>query len=169
MGYRGIVAKRCDALRLRPTSSESIRIPELPIPRCSLGSLAVTTVPEACQAAVDDQARALAAAWGLLSRSINSNISGDASDDEAVAVAKHVGQAVADGSTPSSPSTAATGAASAGAARPAGNNCGDGGGGRAERGGGTSRKDWAPLWEAMAMLSAPSVSVGAVGAGECPF
>lgn len=92
---------------------------------------------------MDDQARALAAAWGLLSsdNKNNNHISGDsaASDHEAVTVAKRFGAA--------------------------NNGGGDGG---AETGGDAGRDDWAPLWEAMAMLSVPSVSVGAVGAGERP-
>lgn len=95
---------------------------------------------------MDDQAQALAAAWGLLSSdnnnsNNNNHISGDsaASDNEAVSIAKQFGAA---------------------------DN--GGGGGRAERGVGGRREDWTPLWEAMAMLSVPSVSVGAVGAGERP-
>lgn len=115
-----------------------------------------------------DQARALAAAWGLLSGDNNNYISEDfdVSEHEAVADAKKFGAAVTGGSRPSpSPQNAASGVAPAGGARPAGNN--RNGGGTAEKRGDARREDWAPLWEAMAMLSVPSVSVGAVGAGEC--
>lgn len=111
---------------------------------------------------MDDQARALAEAWGLLSRDNNTS---NANDHEAVTVATQFGAAVTGGSTASSsPSTAASGEAPA---RRAPSACNDGGGGgRVVGGRETSREDWAPLWEAMAMLSVPSVSVGAVGAGE---
>ncbi len=100
----------------------------------------VVTIAEACKVAVDDQARALAAAWGLLSYQGAGEGSG-AADDEAVAVGGPTGDTNGGGS-------------------------GAGGTGGGGAGGGKSRAEWAPLWEAMGMLSVPAVSVGAVAAGK---
>lgn len=131
-------------------------------------------VAEACQAIVDDKARSLAEAWGLLlpldSNNHASGYSG-ANGNEAIAVGTRLSAAATGGNTPPpslSPSAAVSEMDPARGARPAGKHgSGTGSGsGRAESRVQARRTDWAPLWEAMAMLSAPSVSVGAVGAGE---
>lgn len=108
-------------------------------------TLRTVTVAEACQAAVDDQARALATAWGLISR--------DELANDSLAAREHGVTTKEDrwgGQKLEAP------AASTDAAR-----------GLAVGGGGTvaatrdQRKQWAALWETLAVLSLPRVAVGA--------
>lgn len=115
---------------------------------------------------MDDQARDLAKVWGLLqlSREGDSSTPNDestltievgtnASETGLGAGAQSATGSMGPGEQRTSGAAAAAAAAAVALAR------------RGEREK-KSRKDWAPLWEAMGMLSVPSVAVGAVAAGE---
>lgn len=129
------------------------------------------TVAEVSEAAVSEQARALAAAWGLLSPG---SISGDsnAKGDEAGTCG---GGGHFDVSRRKESRTGAPtklGVSTAVGVAEENSNTGDtaagsgGGGGRGSVDRPNSREEWAPLWEVMGMLSVPSVTVGATAAGE---
>ncbi|CAM9884631.1 unnamed protein product, partial [Pylaiella littoralis] len=133
-------------------------------------SLPGVTVAEVSEAAVSEQARALAAAWGLLSPG---SISGDsnAKGDEAGTCG---GGGHFDVSRRKESRTGAPtklGVSTAVGVAEENSNTGDtaagsgGGGGRGSVDRPNSREEWAPLWEVMGMLSVPSVTVGATAAG----
>lgn len=96
---------------------------------------------------MDDQALALASSWGLLPR--DSSL-GEA---EEVATSYHPPSGTV-------PEAQATRSHTTSIAR--GVSIGTGGG--AVCGGDKGREEWAPLWEALGVLSMPSVSIGA---GKC--
>ena len=103
-----------------------------------------TAVAEACQAVVDDEALALASAWGLLPGDSLGETEGVLPGDslgETEGVAAGAQAALSPGSTVPGVSIGA--------------------GGGAVCGGGKGREKWTPLWEALGVLSMPSVSVGA--------